>query len=175
MNAADGSCARLSTWSVASEVPPDLTRWADPPQRLGLLLIRRGGYAVGRAEGEQLVRHRTGTRYVQGRTAAGGWSQQRYARRRANQVGGLVSAATDVAREMLLDDPPEALALGGDGALGRQLLDNGPLTPLATLPRRELFDIADPRLAVLRDCVARARAVLVSVHNADTPSGASPS
>ena len=53
-------------------------------RRVGVLLVRRGGYAVGVFDGERL--HRLESRfssYVQGTTKAGGWSQQRYARRRA--------------------------------------------------------------------------------------------
>jgi hypothetical protein len=37
-----------------------------------------------------LLAHKVGTRYVQSRTAAGGWSQQRFARRRDNQADELV-------------------------------------------------------------------------------------
>ena len=57
---------------------------------LAVVLVRRGGYAVGVASGDRLTAHKVGTRYVQSRTAAGGWSQQRFARRRANQADGLV-------------------------------------------------------------------------------------
>jgi hypothetical protein len=167
LTAADGSWARLRSWSPADEVPPDLARWAAPPPSLGVVLIRRGGYAVGLADGVRLLRHRTGRRYVQGRTAAGGWSQQRYARRRANQVDALVSSAVEVARDVLVDTPPAALVLGGDRSLGHRMLATTALAGLGTLPRRELPDIADPRFAALRQSVARGRCVQVTVHNTD--------
>ncbi|WP_397333787.1 Vms1/Ankzf1 family peptidyl-tRNA hydrolase [Ornithinimicrobium sp. INDO-MA30-4] len=80
--------------------PPDLTGWAAAPSVFGLVLVRRGGYTVGVVENAALVRHYAGTRYVQSRTAAGGWSQQRYARRRGNQADALVNAVADRAAAM---------------------------------------------------------------------------
>ena len=56
------------------------------PRRVGVLLVRRGGYAVGVFAGVDLVASKVGSSYVQGTTKAGGWSQQRFARRRANQA-----------------------------------------------------------------------------------------
>lgn len=137
---------------------PDVSAWATPPSALALVLLRRGGYAVGMARGPELVRHRCGTRYVQSRTAAGGWSQQRFARRRGNQADALVGAvATHVGD--VVDAPVDALVVGGDKALVRQLLQDDGLATLARLPRRELYDLPDPRLQVLRDALRRARAV----------------
>ena len=57
---------------------------------LGLVLVRRGGYAVGLVAGGVLVAHKIGTAHVQGRTKKGGWSQQRYARRRGHQSDEVV-------------------------------------------------------------------------------------
>src|SRR5829696_4197524 len=62
-----------------------LTALPQPP-RIGLLLARKGAVAVGVADGVELVASKVERFYVQGRTAAGGWSQQRYARRRGNQA-----------------------------------------------------------------------------------------
>lgn len=70
---------------------------------LGVILVRRGGYAVGRVRGGKLLLHKVGTRYVQSRTAAGGWSQQRYARRRDNQADELVGAVVEHAARILVD------------------------------------------------------------------------
>ena len=39
--------------------------------RIGLVLVRRGGHAVGRDEGGELLAHTCGTAYVQGRTKKG--------------------------------------------------------------------------------------------------------
>ena len=47
-------------------------------------VAKRGSFHV--CCGYRRTAHKVGTRHVQSRTAAGGWSQQRYARRRANQA-----------------------------------------------------------------------------------------
>ncbi len=135
---------------------------------LALLLLRRGGYGVGVAVGPELVAHKVGTRYVQSRTKKGGWSQQRYARRRGNQADELVDAAADHASRVLATLPEGAkgvrgLVLGGDRALLAQLLEDPRLRPLRELPRRELPDLPDPRLSVLQDALRRARQVRVTV------------
>ncbi|MDP9393564.1 MAG: hypothetical protein M3Q27_04555, partial [Actinomycetota bacterium] len=56
------------------------------PRRVGVLLVRRGGHAAGIFDGGRLVSAKVGSRHVQGRSAAGGWSQQRFARRREGQA-----------------------------------------------------------------------------------------
>ncbi|QFG68728.1 acVLRF1 family peptidyl-tRNA hydrolase [Ornithinimicrobium pratense] len=182
--AMDGSWARLEGWAapesgapgpLASDDGPS-ARWPSPSGPLLLLLIRRGGYAVAVASATgELLAHKVGTRRVQGRTAAGGWSQQRFARRRAHQADELVEAAVGHARRILGEGesrtgaPVAALVLGGDPALGdqaMQLLATGPRSRLHGIPRRTLPDLADPRRAVLDDAVRRALAVRVTVHNA---------
>lgn len=156
-------------------------RWADgevsatsfPHDLIGLLLIRRGGYAVGLASGPRLVTSKVGRRHVQSRTAAGGWSQQRFARRRAGQAAVLVDAVTEHARRLLVPGPedsglegewhgiPEALVLGGDRTLWTSVLEAPVLARLTGLPRRELPDLSDPDAAVLRRALWRGRAVWV--------------
>ncbi len=133
---------------------------ADP---LALLLVRRGGYALGVATGERLTLHKTGTRYVQSRTAAGGWSQQRFARRRGNQADELVGAVTEHAVRLLRGSGARGLVLGGDRALAESVLEDDRLVGLRDLPRRELYDLPDPRLAVLETALGRARAVRVTI------------
>ncbi len=164
VSAADGSTARLAAWQPATATPPsDLAGWAAAPWSVGLVLVRRGGFAVGRAEGEQLVTHHCGTRYVQSRTAAGGWSQQRFARRRGNQADALVGSVTERAVTALVGERLDALVVGGDRSLVAQVLEDARLRRLADLPRRELPDITDPRLAVLERAVGRGRAVRISL------------
>ncbi len=131
--------------------------------RLAVVLVRRGGYAVGSAEGGRLTAHKVGTRYVQSRTAAGGWSQQRFARRRANQADELVVAAADHAARLLAGAGAEGLVVGGDRALVASVLDDPRLAGIRDLPRRELYDLPDPRLDVLERAVARGRAVRVTI------------
>ncbi|GGL24482.1 hypothetical protein GCM10012283_03220 [Phycicoccus endophyticus] len=147
---------------------------ADGPQRVvgterfdhdpvALVLVRRGGYAVGLAVGGRLTAHKVGTRYVQSRTAAGGWSQQRFARRRGNQADELVGAVAEHAVRLLRGSGARALVAGGDRALAEAVLADARLAGLRDLPRRELYDLPDPRLAVLERAVERARAVRVTI------------
>lgn len=113
-------------------------------RRVGVLLVRRGGYAAGVFEGSSLVASKVGTRLVQSRTAAGGWSQQRYARRRSNQADALVLSAASVAAGVLTG-PLDAVVTGGDKALVAAVLAE--LDPLPVVPR--VLEVPDPRLAVL--------------------------
>lgn len=172
-SAADGSWARITSWQDAQEGMA-IDRWVLAPPML-VVLVRRGGYAVAvtSAAGE-LAAHKVGTRHVQSRTAAGGWSQQRFARRRSNQADALVEAVVGHAARILevgedVTGPVQGLLLGGDRTLCAQVteqLARGPLARLNALPTRELPDLTDPRRAVLEDAVRRGRALRVQVHNA---------
>lgn len=166
--AADGAWAALTSWKSVDGIPPDLAVWSQSPWRLGVLLIRRGGYAVGVAHGQTLVAHKCGTKYVQGRTAAGGQSQQRFARRRANQADDLVKAATAKAAEIFAGEKFDAFVVGGDKALISRATEHDGLKHMVGMPTREFYDVADPRFTVLNDVARRARAVRVTVSNAPT-------
>lgn len=158
----DGAQARPLPWSPERAEP-------EAPPVLAHLLVRRGGYAVGVSAADTLTRHRCGTRYVQSRTAAGGWSQQRFARRRAGQADALVSSVVGHAADVIGPDlgTLRGLVVGGDKTLTAQVLDSEGLRVhlpgLLDLPRRAFHDIPDPRLAVLRTVVQRARALRVQV------------
>ena len=73
---------------------------ANRPRTVGAVIARRGAFAVGVFDGHRLLRSKVDTTYVQGRTAAGGWSQQRYARRRSNQANKAVKSAADVVHRL---------------------------------------------------------------------------
>jgi hypothetical protein len=180
--AADGATATLThPWGD----PDAATAAGDPdfavaafaaavasPRRVAVLLVRRGGYAVAlvdpSAGGAVLVR-KTGTRYVQGRTAAGGWSQQRFARRREKQTGELVGAAADVAARLLLDLPATDLATGGDRALVDRVLAEARLRPLTALPRGPHLSIGDPKADVVRALPTLLTSVTVKVAAGSSP------
>ena len=106
---------------------------------------------------------------MQSRTAAGGWSQQRFARRRDNQADALVGSVIEHTRRVVLACPTDALVVGGDKALVRAVLADPRLAQLARLPRRELFDLPDPRLVVLRQALRRARAVRIVLVDSQDP------
>jgi len=140
-----------------------LAGWVAPPTAVSLILVRRGGYAVGLGQGAELISHKVGTRYVQSRTAAGGWSQHRFARRRDNQADALVVSVIEHTRRVVLASPTDALVVGGDKSLVRDVLADPRLARLARLPRRELFDLPDPKLVVLKQALRRGRAVRITL------------
>ena len=149
---------------------------------LGVVLVRRGGYAVGRARAGAFVGSKVGTRHVQSRTAAGGWSQQRFARRRGKQADELVDAVVRHARRVLLGDDespregadgiPRGMVVGGDRALVREVLGAGALRALLGLPVRELYDLPDPKREVLETALRRGRAVRVELTEVGPPESA---
>jgi hypothetical protein len=165
--AADGATAEL-------ELPvgvPSLADLGGTGPRLGLLLARRGAVAVGVADGGDLVVSKVETHYVQGRTAAGGWSQQRFARRRDNQARAAAADGAGIAARVLLPEVPTlaALVCGGDRAQVDAILADPRLAPLAALRAGRLLDVPEPRHAVLVAAVAQARAVRIRVRDPATP------
>ena len=96
-----------------------LAAHAAADRTVGVLLVRLGGYAAGVFSGSppRLVDSKTGSRPVHGRSAAGGWSQHRFARRRENQAATALRAAADAAAEVFGRYGPDrldAVVLGGD-------------------------------------------------------------
>ncbi len=165
LSASDGATAILEPFVPGvpgrAGVADDLAGWVVAPTHLALILVRRGGYAVGRGQGAELIAHKVGTRYVQSRTAAGGWSQHRFARRRDNQADALVGSVIEHALRIVLASPSDALVVGGDKSLIRDVLADPRLARMAALPRRELFDLPDPKLVVLQQALRRGRAVRI--------------
>ena len=117
---------------------------------VGVLLARKGGHAAGVFVGDELVASKVGSRHVQGRTAAGGWSQQRFARRREGQAAVAVRAAADDAAPVLLSRALDALVLGGERTAVESVLTDPRLARLRPLVTTRLLEVPDPRLAVLR-------------------------
>ncbi|WBB80150.1 acVLRF1 family peptidyl-tRNA hydrolase [Micromonospora sp. WMMD882] len=167
LTAPDGGTAELHTppgVPPTADVPAFVAA-ASAPRRIGLLLARKGAVALGVADGAKLVTHKADTRYVQGRTAAGGWSQQRFARRRDNQAKAALGEAADLAVRLLL---PEAATLttlvcGGDRRAVDTVLADRRLAPLAELRAERLLDVPEPRHAVLLAAIPAAYAVHILV------------
>ncbi len=128
-----------------------------------LLLVRRGGYAVGLACAGRLLTSKVGRRYVQSRTAAGGWSQQRFARRRAGQAHELVRAAAQAWTGLPSGPKAQVLVTGGDRSLVEELRAEPALRALRGLAVVRHLDVPDPRLTVLEDAARRCQALLVTV------------
>jgi peptide subunit release factor 1 (eRF1) len=165
----DGATAELHTPPGALLVGDlaDFVAAAQAPRRLGLLLARKGAVAVGVADGDRLVDSKVDTSYVQSRTAAGGWSQQRFARRRDNQARAAAAGASDLAARLLLPQAARltALVCGGDRRTVDHILADRRLAPLAQLRADRLLDVPEPRHAVLVDAIRAARAVRILVRD----------
>lgn len=167
VTAADGAVATFEAPPGAADVPDltDLLLTAAAPRTLGLLLARKGAVAVGVAAGTELIVSKVDTHYVQGRTAAGGWSQQRFARRRANQAKAATADGAGIAGRVLLPRVRDldALIAGGDRSAADAILAARDLAPLAALRAERFLDVPEPRHAVLVSAIAAARAVRVLV------------
>ncbi|MFC7620374.1 acVLRF1 family peptidyl-tRNA hydrolase [Microlunatus sp. GCM10028923] len=136
-------------------------------RRVGALLVRRSGYAVGVFAGTTLIVSKVGSRYVQGKTKAGGWSQQRFARRRDNQASALYGNVADHADRLLIPELPtlDALATGGDRAGVDAVLDDHRLAPLRPLIMPRLYPVPDPKLTVLQDLPRQFTAVEIGLND----------
>lgn len=143
----------------------DLTAHLLVPRTIGLLLVRRGGYSVGIARAGTVLTSSTGSRPVHGRSAAGGQSQQRFARRREGQARVALRAAADAAARVLLPRAAEldAVVLGGDTAGLRTLGVDPRLAALLERAQARVLDIAEPRRAVLDEVARRARCAEVQL------------
>ncbi|MEV6300816.1 acVLRF1 family peptidyl-tRNA hydrolase [Actinoplanes sp. NPDC051861] len=165
--ATDGVSATLHAPPGAGPVATvaELISEAQAPRRLGLLLARKGAVAVGIADGPELITSKVDTHYVQGRTAAGGWSQQRFARRRDNQAKAAAADGAGIVGRILLPEVRTiaALVAGGDRSAVDSILAAPQLAPVAALRASRLLDVPEPRHAVLVSAVAAARAVTILI------------
>lgn len=165
--AGDGShfAARLpfeATYAGPAEAGVFAAAAAVPPGEWGVLLVRKGGFAVARLRGAELVEHKIGQRHVQGRTKAGGQSQQRFARRRDNQARQAFEAAADHAARILTG--VRLASTGGDHAAVDAVLADPRLSALTVV--EPWLAVPDPRRAVLDRAILDTRAIRVEVVNA---------
>ncbi len=142
-----------------------LIRHAGADRRVGVLLVRLGGYAAGVFHGSELRTSKVGSRPVHGRNAAGGQSQQRFARRREGQVRVALTDAADVAARVLLPAVGrlDAVVTGGDRRAVTAVLADRRLAELRPLVQPRLLDVGNPRLRVLLAAPAHFRAVRIAV------------
>jgi hypothetical protein len=172
LTGADGARA----WVMVPFPPlPALAAGEDPREVLiahtlrsrtvGVLLVRRGGHAIGVFAGSDLVASKVGSSYVQGTTRAGGWSQQRFARRRANQARAAFADAADTAARVLLPYAAQldAVICGGDRAAVHAVLADPRLGRLAELRHDPFLAVPDPRLRILSATPVQFRAVRVTL------------
>jgi VLRF1 release factor-like protein len=122
---------------------------------VGVFLVRLGGFAAGVFAGSppRLVSSKVGSRLVHGRSAAGGQSQQRFARRRENQAASAIGAAADTAVKVLVPyaERLDAVVLGGDRRAVTAARADPRLRPVTRHAVDRFLTVPDPKLAVLRD------------------------
>lgn len=168
--AADG--ARAAVKSGWGDIPAvgsseELAAWLLRDRRVGVLLVRKGAHAVGVFAGLARETSKVDTHYVQGRTKAGGWSQQRYSRRRDNQATKALNEAADEAVRLLLPEVGrlEAVVCGGDGHAVSVVLEDRRLEPLLPLVSSHgVLPTPEPRQATLAAVVETARSVTISLN-----------
>jgi len=170
LTAEDGTVAQCHAppgAAVAADVPGFVAA-ATQPRRLGLLLARQGAVAVGIASGAALEVSKVDSRYVQGRTAAGGWSQQRFARRRGNQAKAAAGEAADLVARLLLPEVGRltAVVTGGDRRAVDAVLADPRLGQVVALRSPRFLTVGEPKHVVLEAAVAQARAVRIRILDA---------
>ena len=149
--------------------PPEVPAFAaaaSKPVEWGLLLVRKGGFAVARLRGAENLLSKVGQRHVQGRTKAGGQSQQRFARRRDNQARQAFGAAAEHTQRVLVHEAPRpitALVCGGDRSAVEEVLSDPRLRRLSSVRTGPWLDVPDPRRAVLDRAIADGCSVSVTI------------
>jgi len=172
ITADDGAEARITTpfGPLAEDDRPPAVRLVDHvlvDRKVGAVLVRRGGYAIGVFEGSHLINSKVGSSYVQSRTKAGGWSQQRYARRRGNQARQLYDRASDAIESVLLPVAHDLVAVigGGDRAGVEAALDEPRLRTVKNLLLPRIYPTDDPRLRVLEAFAAQFLAISIELND----------
>jgi Actinobacteria/chloroflexi VLRF1 release factor len=182
----DGHPAGLDDPAAVAEA---LAAHARKPRTVGVLLVRLGGYAAGVFTGypPALGAAKVGSRLVHGRSAAGGWSQHRFARRREKQANEALSAAADAAvlifgggagagkvgvggqkggaaagrRAQPSTTRLDAVVLGGDRRAVADLRDDARLAPYFGLATERFLTVPDPKRAVLLEAAKQFTAVRI--------------
>jgi hypothetical protein len=150
---------------VTANPVPVLLAHIGTSRRVGLLLVRRGGYGVAVFQGSELIASKVGSSYVQGTTKAGGWSQQRFARRRDNQARSAFAHAADQAARVVLPEAArlDAVVCGGDRAAVDAVLDDPRLPALRAKRGGPWLAVPDPRRAVVEQAPNQFLALIIRI------------
>jgi hypothetical protein len=138
--------------ATPEELAAAVAAHATAPRTVGVLLARLGGYAAGVFTGypPALADSKVGSRLVHGRSAAGGWSQHRFARRREKQASEAMEAAADTAVAVFGRWPRlDAAVLGGDKRAFAELRDDPRLAPYLAIATERFITVPDPKRTVL--------------------------
>jgi hypothetical protein len=149
------------------EMAARIAAHAQVPRAVGVLLVRLGGYAAGVFTGypPALADAKVGSRLVHGRSAAGGWSQQRFARRREKQANEALEAAAGTAAVVFgrwisgitasnagapsRGSRLDAVVLGGDKRAVAEVRDDPRLATYLAIATERFLTVPDPKRAVL--------------------------
>jgi hypothetical protein len=146
---------------------PDLAAHATADRVVAVLLVRLGGYAAGVFTGPEarLSASKVGSRLVHGRSAAGGTSQHRFARRREKQATEALAAAADCAVRVFGPYAAEldAVVLGGDKRAMAELRSDPRLRPYFAIAADRFLTVPDPRLTVLQGTPRAFRAIRIQL------------
>jgi len=152
--------------------PPDVAALVEAaaagPITWGVLLVRKGGFAVAALHGQAPLASKVGQRHVQGKTKAGGQSQQRFSRRRDNQARQAYEAAAEHAHRILVLEVGgvAALVCGGDRGAVDAVLSESRLAHLSDVRVEPWLPVPDPRRAVLDKAIADGLSVSVTITEA---------
>jgi Actinobacteria/chloroflexi VLRF1 release factor len=150
---------------LAVQAAGQIAEHALADRTVAVLLVRLGGYAAGvfTGPGPELAASKVGARLVHGRSAAGGTSQHRFARRREKQAAEALGAAADTAVRVFSPyaGKIDAVVLGGDRRAIAGLRPDPRLAPYFGLAVERFLTVPDPRLAVLRTAPRLYRAVRI--------------
>jgi hypothetical protein len=174
LTAADGAVAECHVpfppLGAAQSGAAGIAAHAAASRTVGVLLVRLGGYAAGVFTGSppKLIASKVGSRLVHGRSAAGGQSQQRFARRREKQAREALGAAADNAAAVLgpFAGQLDAVVLGGDRRSVAELRGDPRLRPYFDLAVDRFLTVPDPRLAVLAGTPRLFRAIRIRLCDA---------
>jgi len=180
--AADGAQAQChvpfpplteATAGSVAETAERIAAHARAERTVGVLLVRLGGYAAGVFTGPaaHLEASKVGSRLVHGRSAAGGTSQQRFARRREKQASEALGAAARAAAAVFgpYEGKLDAVVLGGDRRAMAGLRGDPRLRPYFKLAVERFLTVPDPRLTVLRGTPRLFQAVRIRLTEPPTP------
>jgi hypothetical protein len=151
LRAADGATALLKAPWPADGRPgrgathvDRLASLSHQERGLGLLLVRKGGYAIAAASGATILASKSGNRFLEAKATA------------------------EHAARIFKDHRIEYIVPGGDRTLVDQVLAQPPLKALSGLTRLAFLDVQAPKTAVLAKAAADACAVRITVSD---PSG----
>lgn len=142
-----------------------LVAHVEKPRRIGLVLVRLGAHSIGVAVHGEVEFSTTERHLVHARHKAGGWSQQRFARRRDEQSRRALEATADAVARLLLPrrGDLDAVVLGGDRAALEALRADPRLRALLESAQPRVLDVPEPRRAALAEAARRAIAVEIRV------------